>query len=433
MAAVGDGTDGVPLCGAHVEELRAQLRCADPELRAVAVRRLRAWRGRPLGPGAVEQVLRAATVAYPWVAAVGDDVGELLVQLLWSAPGEVDPRKVQHTYPLCAERARRALLHLLALRGDAEALEVVGQLLDLDGHWDLLPVPTEDLLTPLLEAPGVERLAQPLVLVAWRRGWSPHVADLLTGMLRRGLLDEEASRAVAGGLAPLVEGLLDTCNRCTAVPPARGDLSRVDRRRLAALLPVFTRLGAAGGEPHPVLRRALASADPRVAALAVLEMARSGAIVADERVALVARDPEARAVLVAGLAALGRQFALPAAVSDERSLAEAEMVRWLASETQLGVAPDEVEHRGCVAAPPQWGQGVLHVFAFRVRPPHWSAERGWMLAAVGPYDPSAELHPRAGEGFAAFSLYLSEDGGTLGAHVLAMAEALAADLPGEAA
>jgi hypothetical protein len=324
-------------------------------------------------------------------------------------------------------------LHLLALRADAEALEVVVQLLDLDGHWDLLPVPTDDLLTPLLEAPGVERLAHPLVLVAWRRGWSAHVADMLNGMLRRGLLSDDSRVAVAAGLAPLAEGLLDTCNRCTVVPAARGDLSRVDRRRLGALLPVFTQMRLRGGETHQVVRRALASADPRVAALAVLEMARSGSIVADERVALIARDPEARAVLVEGLGALGRQFAVPPAVNDERSLAEAELVRWLASETQLGVAPDDVEHRGCLAAPPQWGQGVVHVFAFRVRPPHWSAERGWMVGAVGPYDPSTELHPRRREGFAAFSLYLPEDGDTLGAHVLDMAEALAADLPGEAA
>lgn len=432
MAETGDERIEAYLSGAHVEELRAQLRCADARLRASAVARLRSWQGRLLEPSAAEQVLRAATAAYPWVAEVPDDVGELLVQLLWSDPSQVDPRRVQHTYPLCAERARRALLHLLALRVDEDAVQVVSELIDLDGPWDLLPVPTDDLLRPLLDAPGVERLAQPLVLVAWRRGWAGHVADLLVGMLRRGLLDDGAREAVAAGLAPFAEGLLDTCNRCASVPSTRGDLSRVDRRRLGSLLPLFTRLRVGGG-PHPVLRRALASADPRVAAMAVVEMARSGAVVAEERVALVAKDPEARTLLVDGLAALGRQFAVPLAASGERSLAEGELVRWLASETQMGIAPDEVEHRGCVVAPQQWGHGVVHVFAFRVRPPHWSAERGWMLGAVGPYDPSAELHPRRRVGFTAFSLYLPEDDAPLVEHVAAMAEALAADLPGEVA
>jgi hypothetical protein len=432
MAESDDERVEAQLSSAHIEEVRAQLRCADAQLRASAVARLRSWQGRPLEPSAADQVLRAAAAAYPWVAEVSDDVGELLVQLLWSAPAQVDPRRVQHTYPLCAERTRRAMLHLLALRVDEDAVDVVGELLDLDGPWDLLPVPTEDLLHPLLDAPGVQRLAEPLVLVAWRRGWSAHVADLLHGMLQRGLLDDGARAAVAAGLAPLAEGLLDTCNRCTAVPSTRGDLSRVDRRRLGSLLPLFTRLRVGDG-PHPVLRRALASADPRVAAMAVVEMARSGAVVADERVALVAKNPEARAVLVDGFAAIGRQFAVPLTVSGERSLAEGELVRWLASETQLGIAPDEVEHRGCVVAPRQWGHGIVQVFAFRVRPPHWSAERGWMLGAVGPYDPSAELHPRRRGGFAAYSLYLPEDDGPLAEHVAAMAEALAADLPGEVA
>jgi hypothetical protein len=432
MAVNGDDPLGLTIYGADVEGLRGLLRCADESRRAEAVETLRSWDGRLLDPSAVDQVLRGATAAYPWVAGVVEDVGELLVRLLWNAPGEVDPRQVQRTYPLCAERARRSLLHLLALRADAEAVEVVGDLLDLDGPWDLLPVPTDDLLTPLLAAPGVERLAQTLVLVAWRRGWSGHVADLLSRMVRMELLDAPARASAAAGLAPLAEGLIETCNRCTGASEVSGDLSRVDRRRLTSLLPLFALL-AEGGDPPAVLRRALASADPRVAAVAAVEMARIGAAVAEERLVLIARDPEARAVLLDGLAAQGRQFAVPASVGDERSLAEAEMVRWLASETQLGTAPDEVEHRGCMPAPQVWGRGLVHVFAFRVRPPHWSAERGWMLGAVGPFDPSAEMYPRRCDGFAAISLYHSEDDAGALAQVAAMAEALSGELPDEVA
>ena len=132
-----------------------------------------------------------------------DDVGELLVQLLWNAPGRGGRPQGAALYPLCAERARRALLHLLALKGlTPRPWRWSVSCIDLDGHWDLLPVPTADLLTPLLEAPGVERLAHPLVLVAWRRGWSAHVADLLNGMLRRELLTTIPRVAVAAGLAP---------------------------------------------------------------------------------------------------------------------------------------------------------------------------------------------------------------------------------------
>ena len=75
----------------------------------------------------------------------------------------------------------------------------------------------------------------------------------------------------------------------------------------------------------------------------------------------------------------------------------------------------------------------MHVFAFRVRPPHWSSERGWMLAAVGPFDPDARLLPERAEGFAVHSLYSSEDGDDVERHVLAIAEAVLAARDEEAA
>ena len=83
-----------------------------------------------------------------------------------------------------------------------------------------------------------------------------------------------------------------------------------------------------------------------------------------------------------------------------------------------------MEHRGTVACPPEWGHGLLHLFGFRVRPPHWSAGRGWMVGAVGPFDPGAEFVPRRADGFAAHSLYLAEDTDALAGHAQAIAGAV---------
>ena len=109
-------------------------------------------------------------------------------------------------------------------------------------------------------------------------------------------------------------------------------------------------------------------------------------------------------------------------------------MRWLASETQLGVAPDEVEHRGMRALRLRWGQ--WHRAPVRLQGATTAlvapSGGGWSERS-GRTTPPPRSIPGAESGFTAFSLYLPEDDDSLAAHVLALAEALAVDLPGEAA
>lgn len=407
---------------AEVTAARARLRLSTRADRAAAIDELRSWQGAALDGETASAVLRAATVGYPWVAGTSDDIGELLVQLLWADPFVASAAELERAYVFCGERARRSILRTLALRADLEALDVVEHLIGLDGPTQLLPVPTTDLLRPLLVVPGVERLAPTLVAIAWRKGWAGHVGDLLTDMLGRGLLDDAMRASVTNGLARLVYGLVDTCDR--GAVGQRGAMVRVDRERLGALMPVFAVLP--GEQASSVLRRVLASADPRVAATAVVAMSQRAETVGEDRIELVARDPEARAVLLDGLRRLGRVLDLPEQRRNEVSIAEADVVSWLASAAELGTAPDEIEHRGSFTAPVTWGRGVVHVFAFRVRPPHWCAERDWMLAAAGPFEPGGDGDPlsAAAPGYAVHSLYAPEDGDDVRRHVLAISEAV---------
>jgi hypothetical protein len=155
----------------------------------------------------------------------------------------------------------------------------------------------------------------------------------------------------------------------------------------------------------------------------------------DERIDLVCRDPHARSILLRGLLQTGNHTGLPAVHRSAMAVAEAELVAWLASETQLGVAPDEIEFRCSLPAPRMWGSGELLVFAFRYRSPHWSAERGWMVGAVGPFSTEPVAGPAAtcgthgldvgdGGSFAAFSLYAADHEDCIEGHVLAIADAL---------
>ncbi len=390
-----------------------------------------AWKGRVLADDAALKVLAGTTTSYPWVHNVVDDVGEHLVELLLRDPHQVPVAEVERAYSLCSDRARRGLLRLLALRGDDAGVEALTHLVGSDGPWDLLPVPSEDLLVPILSARSAGRLAVPLASVAWRRGWAQHCADMLFEIRLDGKLPVSDERLVAETLEPLLVDLVDSCNRAVVVRDSGSDVSRVDRRALDALLPTVALFPSA--HAGRVLQRALGSADPRVSAMALSVMIRRNLPVAEDRVEIICRDPEARSILLRGLEEIEWHTSVPLLHGSAASVGEAALVSWLASDPQLGVAPDEIEFRESLPAPRAWGAGELRVYAFRLRSPHWSAERGWMIGAVGPFDPDAEFHPRRSENFAAFSLYAADYEDCIEGHVLAISDALVGERPDAAA
>lgn len=417
-----------------IEELQALMRGSAPGQRSEAVSRLRALRGWALDADAARAALRAAGVAYPWVPGVPDDTGELFVHLLWSDPTVVEVTELERSYMFCAERGRRALLRTMALRADPAGLDAVVYLLDADGADTSLPAPSAGMLSPLLAVDGVDRLAPRLVSLALMRGWSEHAAEMVIAMCRRGLLGAARAGEVTASLLPIVDELVTACDsRCsprslgirrredvsTAMDPARGD-----RRRLVALLPLLQHLPTDTASVG--LRRALSCVDPRVAATAAVGLLGRGELVGEDRLALLCRSPLARAVLAEELTAARREFQLPGWALTPVAVAEAHLVTWLASATELRCEPDEVEHRCVLPAHAEWGQGLVHVFAFRMNEPHWVARRDWMVAAVGPFDPSAELTPTAMEGFAVHSLYESEASMSHTEHVMAISSSLLA-------
>lgn len=419
---------GDAITGAEVDCLRAQLHRSDPASRMAALEILKSWSGRPLHDAAASKVIRAVTTTFPWVCDVGEDPEEHLVQLLLSEPTQVALPVVERAYSLCSERARRKLLRLIALRGDNEAVDALEGLMGSEGPWRLLPVPSDDLLLPIVAAPEAGRLAGTLATAALCRGWAQHSADILFELSADGKLSDTDRQLVADILEPHLNALVDSCNRATLVPNSDGDVSRVDRRNLAALLPTAVLFPAERG--GRLLRRALSSSDPRVSATALCSILREDVPVPQERIDLVCRDPQARSILLRGLLCTGGPADLPAGHLSTRAVAEAELVAWLASERQLGVAPDEIEFRASLPAPRLWGRGEVQVFAFRLRSPHWSAERGWMIGAVGPFASAPEA---GGEGsfevlqdgcFAAHSLYAAEYEDCIEGHVLAISDAL---------
>ncbi len=90
-------------------------------------------------------------------------------------------------------------------------------------------------------------------------------------------------------------------------------------------------------------------------------------------------------MLLEGLDALGRAHDVARRWRSGAARAEGDLVRWLAADTELGAAPDEIEHLDRLTLGEHPDDGAVHLFRFRVRSPHWSSARGWMIGAAGPY------------------------------------------------
>ena len=397
-----------------VAELRSLLRRRDVAARQLALGMLVNWSDDTYDSVGARAMLEAASGSYPSVPYDTSHPAETLARMLWTQPWLVDVGDVLRVFVISGERARRSFLHLLALRGDDEGLGGLEFLLGPDGPTDLLPSPTAPVLDPMLEHPDVGRLVAMLVDVAPRRGWSWHSAELLLELQRRDRLGAQHRCEVIAGMAPLVDTAVDACNRTSPTTRAPGtdlDNTRSDRERLARLAQLFVSLPDV--EALPPLYRMLGSADPRVSVLGAVALVERKVVVGPDRFELLARDHATLATLFEGLDAVGATSLIPAQYLEPEVLAQADLVRWLSGITELGRAPDEIEpiaSRQVRVEGADDGLGgttgvydaEVHLFRFRMRAPHWSHARGWMVGAAGEWT---------------YSCYAAEDGQTLDGHI----------------
>ena len=389
-----------------VDALREQFARRDQGARERAHMALGELRGRPMTAGGISATLRAASSAYPTLANRWDDPAETFLSLLEYAPTEVPVAASERAYLLAPVRVRRALLALIARRGDVAAVEALGFLLGADGPVGLVPPnPPDGMFDMLLRTslfviepgdPAVGRLVTSLATVIGLPGWTVRVSVFVHRLCRAGRIDEHAASAIGPVAQRIGIELVEACDRGAATTPrltseaamfsGSSDLARRDRARIVPLLAL------AGEAQHLVGRdpasrfalRALSSADPRVAAMAAVVLVRHGGLVGHDRLSVIALDAHARAELSAGLAGLDRSDLLPARFATARAAAEADMVRWLVESSEIGRAPDEIEWLGSVD---DYRDVPLEALRFRYRAPHWAAPRGWMVGASGPYGP----------------------------------------------
>ncbi len=387
-----------------VAELRALLRRRDRAARQIGLALLRSWATADLSDVGARAVLEAAGGSYPTLSGSLEHPAELLAQMLWDQPRLVPVADVVRVYVVAGERARSALVHLLALRGDADGLDGLEFVVGPESPAELLPLPTTPLLDPLAAHPDRARVTELLLVLVGRAGWTWHAADLLSRLESAEPGDTAVRRRMAERVDACASVLIDACNRAALADPRAGDAARSERQALASLVWLLDELTEQ--DPGPTLAAMLGSSDPRVAAMGAARLLGRGEPVAPERLVLIARDPVARADLHDGLVAMAPD---DADLLDQVQVAEGELARWLSDVTELGRVPDELEHVTTVAHPTA-AERRLHLFRFRVHAPHWSAARGWMVGVGGSHT---------------YTCYAAEDECSLAEHVTALLAALA--------
>jgi hypothetical protein len=384
-----------------VAEVRALLRRRDVAARHLGLALLRSWSAGDLDAVGARAVLEGAAGTYPALPGIHDQPAQLMAELLCGRPELVEASDVLRVFLMAGERTRRTFLHLLALRSDPDGLAALEVLFGDASPVELVPTPGPGALDPLLVHPERDRVRRLLVGLLGRPGWSAHAAGLLTTLelIEPGDADERA-RTVADATAQLVR-LVDVCNRAALGDPRAGDPVRSERGALIAIVRLLDVLDDL--DQRAALHHLLGSADPRLAAMGAARLIRRDEPVAPERLALIARDPVARADLHDGLAsAHPTEPAGDVAWADDVQVHEGRMVRWLADVTELGRAPDEIEHVAVVTLPadpsprrthPSMSHlraaNVLFVFRFRMHAPHWSSARGWMIGVAGAHTSTA--------------------------------------------
>ncbi|MCB9881838.1 MAG: hypothetical protein H6834_08620 [Planctomycetes bacterium] len=369
----------------HLLRILAMMRDADRTTRERGLQEFLEFARNGLGPETGRRALEEAARAFPDDETPDRDPATSIVLAVAERPDTsfVEPlaRCARH-YPASAVGAALTLLTRIERDDAARAFlrivkENAARLTTDDWNveeWQDDPV-HEDILFPTLfeftEGTALEGCAYELALY----------------YAKVGALAQAKQFPAGDAVAAHLERVLDP-SRVDAIasePQTRWSPEYAEQRWEAGLL--LDLLGFLEGKAvMPLLRRHVDSPDPRLACFAMLSLLRKHEDVPTPAVLRVAADAEMRNWFHEELRELGADHLFPADSRTLESYAEADVVNWLTAPTQLGRAPDELELDSFHEIVDEHGKNNYALFRFRMLPPHWAAEDGWLAAIAGPFE-----------------------------------------------
>ena len=101
--------------------------------------------------------------------------------------------------------------------------------------------------------------------------------------------------------------------------------------------------------------------------------------------------PATRNFLYDKLKEMEKTDIFPADFHTEEKVAESDLAKWLMHGNELAAAPTEIELVRKLPVNQEDKNGSIYLFKFRIDPPHWAADKGWMAGVSGPFWDNEEL------------------------------------------
>jgi len=125
----------------------------------------------------------------------------------------------------------------------------------------------------------------------------------------------------------------------------------------------------------------------------VVSALKAGRAVDDAEITRLARDMQTRSALYRALVKLKKVERFPEEDAKPERIAEADLALWLSHPHEMKALPDHLELVTMIerqeGTPPATRR--YYLFKYRMDPPHFAAEDGWMAGMAGPYAPDGRM------------------------------------------
>jgi hypothetical protein len=155
---------------------------------------------------------------------------------------------------------------------------------------------------------------------------------------------------------------------------------------LALILDLLGYLNYKDKRLKQILLNYLDSKDPRLVFFALQSLLTKSETIDEKYFKFVAADNEMRITLFELLEEQNKLSLFPEKYKVQGELAKSDMVNWLLYPTELGTAPDEIILENVFEFDTK-EEGLVEyfLFKFKTNPPHWAAEKSWMVGISGPF------------------------------------------------
>ncbi len=368
----------------RIETLLANLKASSTETFDDHYEKLEAYMENHITLGNIEKILQSLSEAYPKRKYEFEDTQTDLIRLILGYQKVDVVPLLAEVWPSVTKSAKEAIVFSLTYIPHREAVDLAFQILK-ESATD----PLDSLIIDGWEEnPEMADLVFPALLDYLRIEHYRHsILYLLFHYLDKDSLTQERLKDNIDGLVKTFDTVQSSIDELTLDRTRKNWFYEENyaglRGEKALLLDIFGFL--TDDRIDNRLEKNLASPDPRMQYFSLKSLYRKRKTLNEAIFKSIAKDNEMRKWLFE----FAQENNLLSRINEpnftQEKLAESDMVNWLIYPTELGAAPDQIELKEIITMGDESEIQDFYLFRYKVNPPHWAAEDGWMAGLSGYY------------------------------------------------